>query len=198
VRQAASNSTGSLGSAADMAAAGLGDGITYAGHMRKRRTRMLRTEWNDGYFTLKGTRLAMHKDAVTLDRSLEYVDIDDYAIACSSLASQSKLSAAFKRMHILSGSSGAKDAESVGAFAFQLIPQNGVPASKLRKRESGFSFSHQHAGAGPEGSNGTGKTHHFAVRNKDERIDWMRELMLAKALRQKGEGFEVNRNGNQI
>ncbi|KAJ2988669.1 hypothetical protein NUW58_g3855 [Xylaria curta] len=44
---------------------------------------------------------------------------------------------------------------------------------------------------GLEGSfNGTGKTHHFAVRSRDERIDWMRELMLAKALKQKGEGFE--------
>ncbi|CRK34999.1 hypothetical protein BN1708_019659, partial [Verticillium longisporum] len=89
--------------------------------MKKRKTRMLRHEWNDGYFTLKGTRLAMHKDAVHLERALEYVDIDDYAIACSSLASQSKLSAAFKRVHLHSGS---RDLDSVGAFAFQLIPQD--------------------------------------------------------------------------
>ena len=50
----------------------------------------------------------------------------------------------------------------------------------------------------PDAVNGTGKTHHFAVRSRDDRIDWMRELMLAKALRQKGEGFEVSVNGNMI
>jgi hypothetical protein len=47
-------------------------------------------------------------------------------------------------------------------------------------------------------ANGTGKTHHFAVKGRDERIDWMRELMLAKAKKQKGEGFEVSVNGNMI
>ncbi|KAL2756395.1 hypothetical protein ACRALDRAFT_1063646 [Sodiomyces alcalophilus JCM 7366] len=177
------------------------NGIAFQGPMKKRRTRMLRHEWQDGYFTLKGTRLAMHKDAYRMDRTLEYVDIDDYAIACSSLASQSKLSAAFKRVHLLS--SGSKDTSSIGAFAFQLIPQekngHGVSA-RLRKRESlGLAaLASSGAGAGAEGVNGTGKTHHFAVKNRDERIDWMRELMLAKALRQKGEGFEVSVNGNMI
>jgi hypothetical protein len=43
-----------------------------------------------------------------------------------------------------------------------------------------------------------GKTHYFAVKSRDERIDWMRELMLAKALKQKSEGFEININGNMI
>jgi hypothetical protein len=42
-----------------------------------------------------------------------------------------------------------------------------------------------------------GKTHHFAVKHKDERIDWMRELMLAKALQQKGQGYEVEVYGGQ-
>ncbi|ROT36797.1 hypothetical protein SODALDRAFT_340985 [Sodiomyces alkalinus F11] len=184
--------------AADNAA----NGIAFQGPMKKRKTRMLRHEWQDGYFTLKGTRLAMHKDAFHMDRTLEYVDIDDYAIACSSLASQSKLSAAFKRVHLTSGS---KDTSSIGAFAFQLIPQekngHGV-AARLRKRESSgfyaFASSSSSGASAAEGANGTGKTHHFAVKNRDERIDWMRELMLAKALRQKGEGFEVSVNGNMI
>ncbi|EGY22737.1 hypothetical protein VD0002_g969 [Verticillium dahliae] len=195
VREAAAASATSIVET-PLTATTLDSGISYQGPMKKRKTRMLRHEWNDGYFTLKGTRLAMHKDAVHLERALEYVDIDDYAIACSSLASQSKLSAAFKRVHLHSGS---RDLDSVGAFAFQLIPQdkngNGV-TTKLRKRESGFSFSGATVPA--EGVNGTGKTHHFAVRNRDERIDWMRELMLAKALRQKGQGFEVSVNGNMI
>ncbi|KAI1374053.1 hypothetical protein F4677DRAFT_461636 [Hypoxylon crocopeplum] len=192
------------------------EGVTYQGPVKKRKTRMLRHEWHEQYATLKGTRLALHRDAeaaaatTTRARALEYIDIDDYAIACSSLSSGSKLNAAFKAMSITrarnhASSTGAADADSVAAFSFQLIPQDtngpkGLVGGRLRKRES------QSIGAGPlvagpgfEGAvNGTGKTHHFAVRSRDERIDWMRELMLAKALKQKGEGFEVSVNGNMI
>ncbi|KAJ4268193.1 hypothetical protein NW762_002255 [Fusarium torreyae] len=170
------------------------NGISHQGPMKKRKTKMLRHEWQDGYFTLKGTRLNMHKDADEVDRTLEYVDIDDYAIACSSVASSSKLSAAFKTMHLSRGSHSREKSDPVGAFAFQLIPQEKNTA-RLRKRESHI----QTASSIPvEGVNGTGKTHHFAVKNRDDRIDWMRELMLAKALRQKGEGFEISVNGNMI
>ncbi|ORY65890.1 uncharacterized protein BCR38DRAFT_168374 [Pseudomassariella vexata] len=171
------------------------EGIAYQGPVRKRKTRMLRHEWHDHYATLKGTRLAIHKDAASREeRTLEYIDVDDYAIACSSLAS-SKLNAAFKAMSI---SRGNKDNKDVAAFSFQLIPQGkeGLLGARLRKRES--SLGSALLTAGPEGVNGTGKTHHFAVRSRDERIDWMRELMLAKALKQKGEGFEVSVNGNMI
>lgn len=166
------------------------DGVSYEGPMKKRKQRMLRTEWQDGYFTLKGTRLNMHKDSQQRDRTLEYVDIDDYAIACSSMASTSKLSAAFRAVHITSGK---EKSDTVGAFAFQLIPQD-KNGARLRKRDSALPG----ATIPSEGVNGTGKTHHFAVKNRDERIDWMRELMLAKAMKQKGEGFEISRNGNMI
>lgn len=165
------------------------NGISHQGPMKKRKTRMLRHEWHDGYFTLKGTRLNMHKDANDVDRTLEYVDIDDYAIACSSLASSSKLSAAFKAV-----SHHREKSDPVGAFSFQLIPQD-KNSARLRKRESALNSAN---GNPNEGVNGTGKTHHFAVKNRDDRIDWMRELMLAKALKQKGEGFEISVNGNMI
>ncbi|KAK5990450.1 hypothetical protein PT974_08718 [Cladobotryum mycophilum] len=169
------------------------NGVSFQGPMKKRKTRMLRHEWQDGYFTLKGTRLNMHKDSQQMDRTLEYVDIDDYAIACSSAASTSKLSAAFKAVSI---SHDRKKSDPVGAFSFQLIPQDKNTA-RLRKRES--SLSGQGGAAAPaEALNGTGKTHHFAVKSRDDRIDWMRELMLAKALKQKGEGFEISVNGNMI
>lgn len=181
------------------------EGITYQGPVKKRRTRMLRHEWHDHYATLKGTRLAIHKDAETRnDRTLEYVDIDDYAIACSSLASTSKLNAAFKAMSI-SRSHKDKDQDKVAAFSFQLIPQgkDSLAGARLRKRESSLSGGANNAGLAspppPEGAaNGTGKTHYFAVKSRDERIDWMRELMLAKALRQKGEGVEISVNGKMF
>ncbi|KAI1173848.1 hypothetical protein F4777DRAFT_419004 [Nemania sp. FL0916] len=180
------------------------EGVSYQGPVKKRKTRMLRHEWHDQYAVLKGTRLALHKDADNRDRTLEYIDIDDYAIACSSLSTTSKLNAAFKAMSITRGhkKSNSTSSDDIAAFSFQLIPQEpeggkrGV-ASRLRKRES-QSISGPVTG-GLEGSlNGTGKTHHFAVRGRDERIDWMRELMLAKALKQKGEGFEISVNGNMI
>lgn len=167
------------------------NGVSFQGPMKKRKMRILRHEWQDGYFTLKGTRLNMHKDAREVDRTLEYVDIDDYAIACSSMASTSKLSAAFKAVSI---SHNREKSDSVAAFSFQLIPQDKNTA-KLRKRESAL---HASNGIPTEGVNGTGKTHHFAVKSRDDRIDWMRELMLAKALKQKGEGFEISVNGNMI
>lgn len=170
------------------------ENVAYQGPVRKRKTKILRHEWHDNYATLKGTRLAIHKDAQTRERTLEYIDVDDYAIACSSMAS-SKLNAAFKAMSISRGSKEKDD--PVAAFSFQLIPQGkeGVGA-RLRKRESSIGFGPQSAGI--EGMNGTGKTHHFAVKSRDERIDWMRELMLAKALKQKGAGFEVSVNGSMI
>jgi len=165
------------------------DDISYAGWMKKRKTKMLRHEWHEHHFTLKGTRLAMHKDARALE-TLEYIDVDDYAIACSSLASNSKLNAAFKAMNITRGN---KDKKDEAAFSFQLIPAAIEKGVKLKKRESQMM-------GGVEGKDvGTkGKTHYFAVKSRDERIDWMRELMLAKALKQKSEGFEVNLNGNMI
>ncbi|KAL2161512.1 hypothetical protein VTH06DRAFT_8074 [Thermothelomyces fergusii] len=200
-----------------------GAAISYQGLMRKRKTKMLRHEWHEHFFTLRGTRLQMHDkaaaagDTAAMNKTLEYIDIDDYAIACGSIASSSKLNAAFKAMHIRRGSSsgsGGAGAGDVGAFSFQLIPQDSKGGARLRKRESvapggGSSSSSSSSSSSPSGKdappppiegavNGTGKTHHFAVKSRDERIDWMRELMLAKARKQKGEGFEVVVNGNMI
>ena len=155
--------------------------------MKKRKTKMLRHEWHEHHFTLRGTRLSMHKDARALE-TLEYIDVDDYAIACSSLASGSKLNAAFKAMNISRGSGNKKDKDDA-AFAFQLIPAAIDKGMRLKKRESALTTADPGAKT---------KTHYFAVKSRDERIDWMRELMLAKALKQKSEGFEVNVNGNMI
>lgn len=169
------------------------EGITYQGPMRKRKTRMLRHEWHEHYFTLKGTRLAMHKDAHDIGRTLEYVDIDDYAVACSSLAGTSKLNAAFRAMNIRRGSE-----NDAAAFSFQLIPQDARGGVRLLRKRESVNPGAGHASSDGEGANGTGKTHYFAVKSRDDRIDWMRELMLAKALKQKGEGFEISVNGNMI
>ncbi|KAK4691320.1 hypothetical protein P7C71_g5652, partial [Lecanoromycetidae sp. Uapishka_2] len=145
--------------------------VNHAGWMKKRKTKMLRHEWHENYFRLHGTRLAMHRDSKATD-ALDLIDVDEYAVACSSLAS-GKLNTAFKSLKL----NGKKKDGEASAFEFQLVPA---------AEKKGFLNA------------ATGKTHHFAVKHRDERIDWMRELMLAKALRQKADGCEINVNGNMI
>lgn len=165
---------------------------THAGWMKKRRTRLLRHEWADAHFRLTGTRLALHKDALPQSGAVSTIDVDEYAVACSSIASN-KLAAKLKALRLSeraapssSNAAGAKPGDT-DAFAFQLVPQlpegQKADGGVLRKRR-------EHAAAG--------KTHHFAVRSRDERIDWMRELMLAKALRAKEGGAEVRVNGRDV
>ncbi|KJK66493.1 SAM domain of BOI-like fungal subfamily protein [Aspergillus parasiticus SU-1] len=156
--------------------------VTKSGYMKKRKqARFLRHEWQDAHFTLRGTNLAMHKDelaAIRNSQALDSIDVDDYAVACSSLATSSKLTAAFKRSVLRSGNNISKDD---AAFAFSLIP-----STKENEKKALF-------------GNSNVKSHHFAVKTRDERIDWMRELMLAKALKKGKEcGASMQVNGNFI
>ena len=139
------------------------NGPQHEGWMKKRRTRLLRHEWAENHFRLKGTQLAMHRDASALD-ALEYIDVDEYAVAISAAGGNSKLNSAMKRLRLNGGREKGLDP---GAFAFQLTPA---------AEKKGVLHAAQ------------GKTHYFAVRTQTERIDWMRELMLARA--RKGRGFE--------
>ncbi|KAK6432870.1 hypothetical protein LTR95_010955 [Oleoguttula sp. CCFEE 5521] len=158
---------------------GYGADCSHAGWMRKRKTKMLRHEWTDAHFRLNGTQLAMHSNARLNASTLDTIDVDRYAVACSTAPSSSKLSAAFKSFNIKSSDASAKQQADAAAFAFQLVPtrEAGIAAQKAAS---------------------SGKTHHFAVKTKDERIDWMRELMLAKALQQKGKGYEVEIYGDRV
>ncbi|KAJ9486987.1 hypothetical protein VN97_g6341 [Penicillium thymicola] len=154
--------------------------VTHSGWMKKRKTtKLLRHDWEDHHFTLKGTQLSMHDDPASAHRNskaLENIDVDDYAVACSSNASKSKLTAAFKKT-VLKRNDNPQD---VSAFSFSLVPTpngNGFVDRKTMFLNSG-------------------KSHHFAVKNRDERIDWMRELMLAKALKRgRDSGAELTFNG---
>ena len=155
---------------------GYGPDCTHAGWMKKRKTKMLRHEWQETHCRLKGTELAMHSDAHFHSARKDTINVDNYAVACSSVASTNKLSAAMKAFHIKNNAEASKKAEAdPTAFAFQLVPSK--DADKKAQANA--------------------KTHHFAVKTKDERIDWMRELMLAKALQQKGKGYDVEVNGVQ-
>ncbi|KAI4721886.1 hypothetical protein E4T48_01884 [Aureobasidium sp. EXF-10727] len=150
-----------------------GTSVSHTGFMKKRKTKLLHHEWQNAHFRLHGTQLAMHENNRLSAIMLDSINVDDYSVACASLPSNNKLTAALKTLKLGGGGDKKSDADSAGAFAFQLIPAAGGERVKLA----------------------SGKTHHFAVGNSSERIDWMRELMLAKALRQKESGFEVEHNG---
>lgn len=150
-------------------------GVNHHGWMKKRRTKLLRHEWQDHHFRLQGTTLAMHPNELPSSSALQTIDVDDYAVACSSLASN-KLSAKFRALKLSSGHHKEKTAASAPAFEFQLVPT--VPEKGDFKKVMP-----------------NGKVQHFAVTTKDQRIEWMRELMLAKALKAKNDGYEVNVNG---
>ncbi|KAG9587782.1 hypothetical protein KCU77_g10153, partial [Aureobasidium melanogenum] len=154
-----------------------GASVSHTGYMKKRKTKLLHHEWQNAHFRLQGTQLAMHENNRLSAIMLDSINVDDYNVACSSLPSNNKLTAALKNLKL--GGGGDKNA-SAGAFAFQLVPSaaGGGENSRVKLATSG-------------------KTHHFAVTNSSERIDWMRELMLAKALRQKESGFEVEHNGSK-
>lgn len=156
------------------------DDIIHSGWMKKRKTtKFIRHEWEDHHFALRGTHLCMYPDeeaAQHSDKTLERIDVDDYAVACSSLQSSSKLTAAFKKTVLKR----VNDKQGDAAFAFSLIPSSNNGGTAERK---------------PLLSGGP-KSHHFSVKSREERIDWMRELMLAKALRRGREsGDMVNLNG---
>jgi len=150
-------------------------GVNHHGWMKKRRTKLLRHEWQDHHFRLQGTKLAMHPNELPSSLALQTIDVDDYAVACSSLASN-KLSAKLKALKLSSGHYKEKDVTAHHAFEFQLVP------TALGKNEV-------------KRVTANGKVHHFATTTKDNRIDWMRELMLAKAMKAKNDGYEVTVNG---
>ncbi|EAT88690.2 hypothetical protein SNOG_03485 [Parastagonospora nodorum SN15] len=141
-------------------------GVNHHGWMKKRRTKMLRHEWQDHHFRLQGTMLAMHPNELPSSSALQTIDVDDYAVACSSLASN-KLSARFKALKLSAGHHKEKEQIAQPNFEFSARSYCAQARATIRKVMP------------------NGKVHHFAVKGRDERIDWMRELMLAKALKAK-------------
>lgn len=161
------------------------DNVNHAGWMKKRKTKFLKHDWQDHHFRLTGTQLAMHPNELPSSKALDTIDVDEYAVACSSLASN-KLSAKLKALRIIEAQNKATASSDPHAFAFQLVPTTtSKDGEKIEVSVIKRTMANQ-------------KTHHFAVKTRDDRIDWMREVMLAKALKAKGEGYEVNVNGAQM
>lgn len=151
-----------------------GNDVNHSGWMKKRKTKFLRHEWHEHHFTLHGTNLAMRNDPRS-STVLETIDVDDYAVACSSLASSNKFTAAFKAMKL----SSKRDVDNA-PFTFQLVPATEKKGVRQPVKVA------------------TGKTHHFATMSRSDRIAWLRAVMVAKALKQKSDGYEVSINGKTM
>lgn len=148
--------------------------VMHSGWMKKRKTRLLRHEWNEHHFRLTNkAQLTMHRNDIPGSSPLDTLNIDEYSVACSSLASN-KLSAKLKSLTIQSTKDSSMAAKDT-AFSFQLVPsRQSSEEGKLKKMTKAK------------------ETHHFAVKTRDERIDWMRELMLAKAMRDReANGYDI-------
>ena len=185
---------------------------------RRKNKLLLRHEWVRNHYRLTGTQLALHTSAESEDtHALETIDVDDYFVSCSSTGrtgsgggsgigigggSNSRLAAALKALRISTGRGGG---DGVGPaetpFAFQLVPAS-TSASASASGDKAVCSRFMAAAAAAANLNRETKkkttTLQFAVAAKEERVDWMREVMLAKAMKQKGEGFQVTVNGRVV
>lgn len=153
--------------------------VIHSGYLKHKKNRFLRSEWKDAHVTLRDTKVALHEreqDAHRISRVLDVIDVDDYAVACSSLATSSKVTAAFKRS-ILRKQDRMPNGPEGNAFQFSFIP-----AHKEGDRKALF------------GKNSLPR-HDFVDNTADGRGEWVRKLLLAKAekrARDNGEKMLVN------
>lgn len=159
--------------------------VACSGYMNKRDTgRFLRQyKWNKNHFTLRGTDLSMHKDEATAHResqALDKINVRKLAVAIQPPEHNSKLAAALKRS--VSRNSN-KPNNDQAAFGFSL-----VPTSKGTKKKALFANNNENS-----------KSHHFSVESGEVRTDWVRNLMLARAVQEgRDGGSEMQVNGNFI
>ena len=199
---------------------------TISGPMRRRlRTKLLRHEWADGHFALTGTQLAMYRSYESYARhskALDYIDIDDYAIASASAVSGKKLGSSFAKSFLLGrsnsiskssslNSSGSKSAHpdnhrsnefggNNSVFAFTLVPDVTKSALGNKLSKSSSSTAAPKPSASTSSSSSTSKeNHYFTVKSSEERVEWMREIMIAKSLKNaRDKGMKVEIDGVHV
>ncbi|KAJ5090908.1 hypothetical protein N7532_009592, partial [Penicillium argentinense] len=153
--------------------------VTHSGYLKHKKNRLFRHEWKDAHVTLRDTKVTLHEseqDAHRISRALDVIDVDDYAVACSSLATSSKVTAAIKR-NILRKQNRMPNGSEGAAFQFSFIP-----AHKEGDRKALF------------GKNALPR-HDFVDDTAEGRGEWVRKLLLAKAekrARDNGEQMLIN------
>lgn len=158
--------------------------VTHSGYLKHKKNHLFRSDqWKDTYATLRDAKIALHEsetDANRISRALEVIDLDDYAIACSSVATSSKLTASFKRKIMRKRDEMPYGSEGT-AWQFSMIPVH--KESDKKAFLSKYMVSKQD----------------FATRTASERGEWMRKTMLSKRRKESvTNGEEMLLNGNVI
>jgi len=127
----------------------------HAGWMRKRKQlRMLRHEWRGHYFKLHGTLLYMY-DTDGESSVLDSIDVENFNVLDYTPSGSLKYDTVFKKTF------GSTSKEP--SFAFELVPED-----QQDKKVKVSWFAHNH---------------YFAVNSDRDRVEWVRKIKLAKALK---------------
>lgn len=176
-----------------------GPSVILTGWVRRRRARLWRHEWQPAHLRLTGSQLTLHASARADDPAMETIEVEDFAVACSTVSGHSKISAAMRNVGSI-GSLGGKIALEGGeAFSWQLVPATTLTENRPNSkggRSGSISLTNglideevkeEVVAVNGERKRGRdmSKTYHFAVKTREERMAWMREVMIAKALKQR-------------
>lgn len=145
--------------------------------------------------------MSLHGSSAPTDtKALETIDVNDYAVACRR---RKRGSSAEKSARTPGDVSAAwsDDSSPAGGSSLAAFYGDGLFASALRalrRKSEGNEDVDDHdrfefqlvPGLHMRGQ--AKARHEFAVATGPERSEWMREVMLAKALRMKNEGWEVS------
>ena len=195
-----------------------GPGILCIGWARQRRVKIWRHEWVPVHLRLTGLSITVHRSARPDEKPLEIIRMDEFEVACTSESGgNNKFAAAFRGFKSVGGKNlpgASPGAINDNSFVFQLQPA--TDPSEARPGTGGGSITSGNSGRSGET---TGKSdnnsmlnafmggksekkvkskkelqpQHFAVKTRDERIEWMRQLMMARALRGKERGESARR-----
>ena len=181
-----------------------GPEILRVGWVRQRRARLWRHEWVNVHLRLTGTHMTLHTSSRADEKPIEIIRMDEYEVACTSDAGGNKFTAAIRGFRSAGSSKGSSSSTSSvddSAFTFQLQPTAEMMVAyhnNIRGTNGGVSSPEEEkpaVTATTKDEKGL-KIFHFAVRSRDERIEWMRQLMMARALRAKNNTKKAEKDGD--
>ena len=142
--------------------------------------------------------MSVHASARPEDKPLEVIKMDEYEVAVSHEAGGSRIQSTIQRLR---GGSSGSNVSIDDTFTFQLVPTTEMMESHSQRARSGSMSSKSGSegsgsdkvpsdgsdssksgsvGSKDEMSRGFLKSYYFAVKTRDDRIEWMRQLMMAR------------------
>ncbi|KAL9051437.1 MAG: hypothetical protein Q9162_006006 [Coniocarpon cinnabarinum] len=194
-----------------------GPDILQVGWVRYRRARLWRHEWAPVHLRLTKTQVSLHPSARPDSKPFEVVKMNEYELAMSQESNPNRISSALTRWRGGGSRYGTSGGSLDDTFTFQIVPtQETTDAFQCvrhpaRRPSQGENLVERDWNQLPEGKSSSAgskdemnarmlKTYHFAVKTRDERIEWMRQLMMAretiaKTDRERRQREEIARTG---